>query len=187
MPSKSPFFVALCGAPESGKTTVANLLVKNYGAKLVDDGAGLREGCSAFYGFPLEWCYSQEGKKCEIEVCGEVFTVRKLLGDFGKLLETKHGQQVIPETAIRELMIEPNVPFYVFGSVRMDQGITYHRHGGVVIEVDRPGYVPVHDFDHWDKSLVDYRIKNTSSLLALEARTHTVMDKIFETHNRLGV
>jgi hypothetical protein len=171
-----PVYVALCGAPGAGKTTVADLWVERYGGELVDDGLPLRKAVMELYG--LSWCdvSTQEGKASKLEVCGKTFTVRQLLGDMGNLLEGFYGQQFMPERALAQ--VDDTVPLYVFPSCRKTQGITYLKHGGIVVEITRPGHVPVNDFDHYDQSLVTYTLVNDGDLATLEERVTALFDRI---------
>ena len=54
------------------------------------------------YGLSWEDVATQEGKRREIEVCGQRYTVRQILGDLGCLLEDKYGSQINPELAVRK-------------------------------------------------------------------------------------
>jgi hypothetical protein len=173
-----PRYVALCGFPKAGKTTLAEFLVERYGAKLVDDGAVLREACMALYKLRREDVYTQEGKAKTMEVCGRPFTHRQLCGDLGNLLEGFYGEQVIPELTFRRLE-QRGQPFFVFPSVRKTQGITYKKHGGVVIAITRPGTEAVNDFDRYDESLVDYWLKNDGSMGQLIGRTIDLFEDVF--------
>lgn len=161
-----PHFIALCGYPGSGKTTVADFLVERFGARLVDDGRVLREAAMALYGLAWEDVYTQEGKAKRIEVCGKLYTHRQLCGHLGNLLEGFYGEQFVPEQTYRQLDAEaqPLPPLCVFPSVRKTQGITHHARGGMIIEVIRAGCAPENDFDHYDTGLVDHTIVNGGSL-----------------------
>lgn len=184
--SSAPRYVALCGAPKAGKNAVADLLIDRYGGHLIDDGAPLRHAAMALYGLSHDDVYTQAGKAREIQVCGKTFTVRQLLGDLGNLLEGFYGEQFMPERAISQIEHNPRIPFYIFSSVRKTQGLTYLKHGGIVVEVKRPGFEPVHDFDHYDKSLVGYTIDNDGGpddwKERLEGRVISLFDPFFGGH-----
>jgi hypothetical protein len=156
-------FVGICGAPTSGKTTLADFLVKRYGAVLIDDGRCLREGGMAIHGMTQEDCYTQEGKARTRAVCGKTFTNRQLLGDLGNLLEGFYGEQFMPERGIAEARARADfgrVPFFVFASVRKTQGLTYRNEGGLMIEVVRPDTQIVNNFDRYDPSYVTHTLIN---------------------------
>lgn len=175
-----PRYVALCGAPTCGKTTVAEFLQARYGAQPIDDGQVLRKAAVPLFAGTWEDFNTQRGKLRSTIICGKSYTNRQLLGQLGNLLEGHFGDQFMPERAIAEAkdvdakVWEP-AAFFVFPSVRKNQGITYLANGGVVIEVTRPGCVPVNDFDHYDQSLVSYTISNEGTLLELEAQ----VEKLF--------
>lgn len=171
-----PRYVGLCGAPQVGKTEIAQHLQRRFRACVVDDGQVLREAAVKLFGGCWADYNTQEGKARTRLVCGKEYTNRQLLGQLGNLLEGHFGDQFMPEAAI-EMAGDTSVtaPLFVFPSVRKNQGITYRAHGGVVIEVTRPGCVPVNDFDHYDKSLVSYTISNGGSLQELISR----VDELF--------
>lgn len=167
-----PRYVAICGFPETGKTTLAEFLVQRYGAELVDDGAVLREAAQVLFGASWQDVNTQEGKRSTRTVCGVDYTHRALLGDLGTMLEDKYGEQFIPERTIARLEAQParetvKLPFHVFASVRKTQGITYHKNGGIVLEVLRPGTRAVYDFDRYDRDLVDHSLLNNGDLPGL--------------------
>ena len=184
-----PRFVALCGAPQAGKSEVAQILCENYQAQIVDDGYPLRAAVSAVYGIPIEYTYSTEGKDKVFEVCGKPFTLRQLLGDLGNLLEGFYGEQFMPERAL-DFVQKGAIPtyqgfkrawggFYIFPSVRKTQGHTYRKHGGLVVEITRPGYAPKHDFDQYDPSFVTHTIRNDKTLFDLECRVVDLFSDIY--------
>lgn len=181
--------IGLCGAPKAGKTEVATMLESHYGANVVDDGLPLRQAAMKLYGLSHSDVFTQEGKARKIEVCGREFTVRQLLGDLGNLLEGFYGDQFMPERALARIAAlraaDPTQRF-VFPSVRKNQGLSYRQNGGIVVEVKRPGFEPVNDFDHYDKSLVDYTIVNDGGpddwKERLEGRVKHLFDFIFGGH-----
>lgn len=162
-----PKMIALCGAPKAGKTTVAEFLVERYGCYLVDDGMVLRKASQVLFGGPLTDYTTQEGKANTKTICGRTLTNRELLGELGNKLEEWFGDQIMPELALNHLQkngIGCHPQALIFPSVRKTQGKTYIEHGGFVVEVSRPGCEPVHDFDHYDKSLVMYNIDNSGTM-----------------------
>lgn len=166
-------YIALCGAPGVGKTTVADYLGVTFGADQIDDGACLRQASLILFGGTWACYNTQEGKARSKVICGKSYTNRQLLGQLGNLLEGHFGDQFMPEYAMQvAARIDENrpPPFFVFPSVRKNQGITYRNHGGLVIEITRPGHVPINDFDHYDQSLVTHTIVNDSTEAELLAR-----------------
>jgi hypothetical protein len=94
----------------------------------------------------------------------------------GNLLEGFYGQQFMPERAMT--LVDDTVPLHIFPSCRKTQGLTYLKRGGIVVEITRPGHVPVNDFDHYDQSLVTYRIVNDGDLATLQERVTQLFDRI---------
>jgi hypothetical protein len=178
--TQRPQYVALCGAPESGKTTLAQFLASDFGAELVDDGFCLRAGVSAMFGVPIDHLYDMERKRDVVQVCGKSYTKRQLCGDLGNLLEGFYGDQVIPELTLHSLNRHPKIPFYIFPSVRKNQGLTYRaENNGIVIEVTRDGKIPVNDFDHYDRSLIDYTIENNGTIAELREKGRALLSTWF--------
>lgn len=178
-PTLRPRYIALCGAPRSGKSSVANYAAEHYGGVTVDDGMVLREAVRGLYGLDWEDVYTQEGKARSRVVCGKTFTHRQLLGDLGNLLEGFYGDQIMPELALSSISGSVTPSFFLFPSCRKNQGLTYLKHGGVVIEVTRPGCEPVNDFDRYDSSLVTHRLHNTGDLNALFAKVDNLFQNEF--------
>jgi hypothetical protein len=89
----------------------------------------------------------------------------------------------MPERVLADVLANDPAPFFVFPSVRMDQGITYRQHGGLVLEVTRPGYVPVNDFDHYDRDLVHFTVANDGEKRDLVLRVNELFAKIFRGSN----
>ena len=93
------------------------------------------------------------------------WTVRKLLGEIGNVLEAMHGDHFIPQHALRQVerpFREAGlpVPLFSYGSVRRDQGLVFLRHGGIVVEIVRAGKEPRHEFDRYDRGIVTVVVRN---------------------------
>ena len=174
----NPKFIALCGAPETGKTTVADYMAARYGGRVIDDGKVLREACRALYGLSHEDVYTQAGKARIKSVGGREFSHRQLLGDLGNLLEGFYGQQFMPERAIESIAPSDTARFFLFPSCRKTQGITYRAQGGVVIELIRPDHFPINDFDQYDRSLVSHVLSNDRDLPALFYQVDFLMERV---------
>lgn len=164
--SNLPKLIALCGNPKVGKSTIQSVLQERYGIIPQDDAYELREACKILYGLTDWHVTTQEGKASEVEVLGQKVVVRKLLGEFGKVLEAYHGQDFIPDQAIKRCLAPyggslARAALMSFGSVRRSQGRVYKRYGGLVLEVCREGFEEAaNDFDRYDKNLVDIQIWN---------------------------
>ena len=176
---KTPKLVALCGSPGSGKTTVAQLLALRYDGVMVDDAQILRQSCMTIYGLTYEQVSTQEGKSGFININNEPVQIRKLLGDMGKYLEAAHGSEIIAELAIAKCNLNNDVPFYVFGSCRKNQGRSYQRNGGIVVHVDGTSPTSIYDFDVWNNDLVQIVIPNKGTLLELRDAVYSIFDDIY--------
>lgn len=156
-------FIALCGAPESGKSTVQKYLQTEFGVVPVDDGYPCREIAVRHFGLGWNDVNTQEGKLRTVELPGgRSMEVRRLLGSIGNKLEEIAGDTFIPESAIQRVR-HVDASAFSFGSVRRDQGWVYKQHGGIVVEIVRPGYGIKNPFDWYDPSAVDITIKNVAS------------------------
>lgn len=156
-------YIALCGAPGSGKSTVQRHLQTTYGVVPVDDGFPCRDIAVRHFGLGWDDVNTQAGKlRTVILPGGKKMEVRKLLGAIGNKLEDIAGDAFIPEAAIQRVR-NVDASAFSFGSVRRDQGWVYKNHGGIVVEVKRPGHGIVNPFDWYDLTPVDYVVHNTGS------------------------
>lgn len=239
--SDAPRLIAICGAPEVGKSTVQNIIQERIGAIPCDDGRALRNAAKELFGFTEHDVTTQEGKASNFvmeigqldvrrrlpgvmealyrmnrhvardgmnglktpsdhEICGrvwkfdeladaleralmkmivnyqcrmasgEILKVRHPLGDIGNIVEDMHGPDFIPESAIAAAMDRcEDDAICTFGSVRRGQGWVYLRHGGIVIEIVRPGKKVVNAFDAYDAAAVQIVIENDGDLAKLNA------------------
>lgn len=171
-----PPIIGICGFPTHGKTTVQGFL-ELIGVEARDDGDILRKKVAEEFDLSWEDVSTQEGKaKKIIGLDGQPTTIRKLLGDYGKVLEAKHGINYIAKEAIRVLSEErkasKSIQAASFGSIRMNQPAAYKEAGGFIIEVLNPnGPLPVYDFDHFDRDYVDVQIINDGNLSDLAFTT----------------
>lgn len=176
-----PRYIAICGYPGSGKSTVQELL-KDYGVCPVDDGRVLRDACKVIYGLTEEQVTTQEGKKERVGVNRKAVQVRDLLGEMGNYLERAHGPEIVAELAVlqahrqfgKHLAAGHSVSF---GSVRREQGAHYKALGdAMVLGVVRPGVQPSpFEFDVFNPDNVDLWLHNDGDLARLKRYVHEVV------------
>jgi hypothetical protein len=172
--------IALNGWPQSGKSAVAEILERRYGAVIVDDGLILRQAAPIlFRGLDFNDCYTQEGKLKPVEINGKTYTVRQALGFLGQCLEDFFGEDYIPDQTIRRIAELRDAPYYVLPSVRKGQGNFYRKHGATVIEIDRDVPPSENPFDVWDRNAVHTVIGNHGTLDDLENHVAAVMHHRF--------
>lgn len=173
--------ICLNGWPKAGKSAVAEILERRFGAKIVDDGQILRDAAPIlFRGIDRNDPYTQEGKAKLITINGQTYTVRQALGYLGDCLEQFFGNDYIPDQTMRLINDLPAAPYYVLPSVRKGQGFFYKHHGATVWEIHR-NEVPPSDnpFDRWSTRAVDRVLENNGSLAELEELVCWVMFKQF--------
>lgn len=153
-----PPYIALCGKPTAGKTTVAEVLDLLYGYKLADDGQFLRQIAMNQFGLSYHQVHTQAGKLEKVVINGEEMTVRDVLGRIGNGFEQQFGANVIPELAHKTL--KPGQR-YVFGSVRREQAAYHKSRGALVIEVQNQFATPSpYEFDQYNPAHIDLAIVN---------------------------
>lgn len=177
-----PKYIALCGWPKSGKDTVADEIARQAGAFKMDDGLVLRRACPILFGYDKAFPFSQEGKATLIDLPDGQETVREGLGELGKWLEDRYGEQFLPWRAIRMAQTheaKTGTERYLFSSVRKTQGLTYKKNGGVVIQVRRPGVnSSPFDFDKFDESLVDVIFENDGTMEDIPAKVSKLLEQL---------
>ena len=163
-------FIALCGAPLAGKSTVAGILSDIFGYQIIDDKAPLRAAAMELYGLTYDQVSTQSGKSQIISVGGREMTIRKALGELAKFHERAYGNDFFAIQAIEKARaIDPDgKKTFVFPSVRMRQGWAYKSAGGVVVEVKNPATSIAYDFDDYDQAAVDGVIENHIGLSQAE-------------------
>jgi hypothetical protein len=174
-------FIALCGHPKTGKSEVQRIIAETFGYDMIDDKAPLRAAACDLYGLTPWHVETQEGKKQTVDIAGQSLQVRFLLGELGNHMERMHGENVFAEMLVRGRIAaaggDRTRVRTVIGSCRRRQADVYHREGGLVLEVVRPGYEGTsYEFDSYDPTLADAVIVNDGSLADLEARTRTALD-----------
>lgn len=150
--------IALCGKPGAGKTTAAEILRDDYDYIIADDGLPLRQIAMKYLGLTHHQCFTQEGKLERVNLNGQMWQARGVLGEIGNAFEGKFGADVIPMMTHATLSPDLN---YVMGSVRREQGFYWVRHGGICVEIDNPDVAPSpFEFDTYNKEAVTHVIRN---------------------------
>lgn len=162
--------IALCGAPKAGKSEVQSHLQVRYGVRPIDDGRPLRDFAYSHLGLGWDTVTTQAGKASTVTIPGgRQMNVREVLGGIGNALERVFGTDILIDIALEHIKHDHGIA-YCFSSVRRSQGAVIKRHGGLVLGIERPGCDIVHDFDHFDRSLVDVWIANDGTRLDLYHR-----------------
>lgn len=181
-----PRIICLTGYSKVGKSQIQEWLESDYGYLAKDDAEIWRKAASVIYGISEEDFTTQEGKgkknpfpNLEENNNNFLYENRKLVGDLGKYLENKHGTTFKAVSNMNNIIKEygNDFPNMSFGSVRFDQASVYKKYGSLVIEIIRPGFNSLYDFDVYDKSLIDETIYNDGSLEDLKNKLDEVMNK----------
>lgn len=169
--------IGLCGHPGHGKSTVQSIL-KTMGVEPIDDSIALRNLAMDRWNLTKHQVTAQEGKSQIIEAYGERMTVRKAMGLLGKEFEQENPNYWI-DLAIDGLETTRPVSF---GSVRMNQGLSIKKHGGVVVEVRNLWRAPSgHDFDQYNREIVDLVIDNSGDLENLRSLVELLITPYLES------
>lgn len=163
MPKDIPSIIALCGNPNSGKSTAAKILSEELGFIPVDDGGPLRDISIKYLGLNEHQCYTQEGKEQFVDINGRRWQCREVLGELGNCFEDKFGANIIPIMSYHNI-IKPGIAEgkrFSLGSCRRDQGYYWSSIGGLVIEILNPDSpASKFEFDRYDKSSVNLTVVN---------------------------
>jgi hypothetical protein len=175
--------IGLVGYPTHGKSTAQRFL-EILGVEARDDGDILRTKVAEEFGLTWEDVTTQEGKlKVVTGLDGEPTTIRKLLGEYGKVLEARHGENIIAELAIEKLVAERqrdnSQQPASFGSVRKSQPAAYKAVGGFIMEIldPRKPVGPLHDFDEFDRDSVDVIVINDGTESDLAWRVYLAIEE----------
>jgi hypothetical protein len=98
--------IALTGWSESGKDTVADILVNEYYFKKYAIAGPLKDLCVSLYGFPRELAETQEGKKTALKVGYKTKTVRELLLETGAIDRARFGDSVYINEIVNKISVE---------------------------------------------------------------------------------
>jgi hypothetical protein len=152
-------FIGICGAPTAGKSEVQTILESEFAAIPIDDSRPLRDAVKFLYGLSEEDVSTQKGKRRLVPVGGDKVPVRKLIGEVGLHVEERDPNH-LPRLAREKAEAEHPGKLVSFGSIRMSQGQIFQDDKSLVIEVVRPGAVPINKFDEYDPSLAHITILN---------------------------
>lgn len=170
--ANSPKLIALCGQPGSGKSTVQEILERRLGIKAFDDGYVIRQHCRELFGLSRDDVYTQDGKKRQTEIQGKLWENRKILGEYGAMLEHTFGRNTVPSWAVQAALLnwdvdQHNFQGYSFGSVRRGQGEVYRNYGGTVVEIVKPDVEHSENiWDNYDQRWVSCTFENSADNLA---------------------
>jgi hypothetical protein len=98
--------IVLSGWSESGKDTVADLLVKNAAFTKYAIADPLKDLCASLYGFPRDLANTQEGKKTVWRVGYKTKTIRDLLLDTAKTDRSRFGDDIYIKETLQKIQNE---------------------------------------------------------------------------------
>jgi dephospho-CoA kinase len=164
-------YIALCGAPGAGKTTVQTILKDEFGVEPVDDGRVLRDIAIQCFGLTEDQVYTIEGKRSYINFLDQEWQIRQILGEIGRSLENLFSEHIVPHLTVQKYCTDPSKN-YSFGSVRRSQPEYFNKVGGLVVEILRDGCVSKYDFDEYHGRM-DLTIENDGTLDELRSQIKT--------------
>lgn len=98
----NPLIIGFSGKIGSGKTTVCELLKRLLSTRLeqrvidVSFGEVLKRNVSETFSFPLEWCYSTEGKAKYVRFTQDYYLLQETIGSFNDDMYFKKQICIIP-------------------------------------------------------------------------------------------
>ena len=191
--------IAFTGALESGKSTAALGAV----SRILNMGKGKKEVvacvafadpmkhiCEEYFGFEEENLYTPDGKR-KINPVWNI-TGREFLQKFGQgmrdIIDPNFWVKLM-EIKIENLSKdeENNYAAILIDDLRMvNEAEMVHKHGGIVIHVERPEHNPVfkgienHPSEvKLPASLIDYMIVNDGTVDDLYKKVNSIIDQIF--------
>lgn len=169
--ASNPKLIALCGQPGSGKSTIQEILERRLNLKAFDDGYVIRHHCMELFGLSYDDVFTQNGKKRHTNIQGKSWENRKILGEYGAMLEHTFGRNTVPswavQAALRNWSVDQhNFQGYSFGSVRRGQGEVYRNKGGIVVEIVRPDIEHSENiWDNYDQQWVSHTFTNDAETI----------------------
>jgi hypothetical protein len=107
------FIVLLTGWSESGKDTVADILVKNHGFTKYAFADPLKDLCSSLYGFPREMANTHEGKRTPWTVGYKTKTIRELLLETAKTDRSRFGDDIYAKETLTNIRASEKSKFVI--------------------------------------------------------------------------
>ena len=98
--------ILLTGWSESGKDTVADILVNQHGFKKYAFADPLKDLCASLYGFPREMANTTEGKKTKWQVGYKTRTIRELLLETALQDRARFGDDIYCMDILTKIQIE---------------------------------------------------------------------------------
>lgn len=98
--------ILLTGWSESGKDTIADILVLLHGFKKYAFADPLKDLCSQLYGFPREWSDTQEGKKKIWKMGYKEKTIRDILLETALVDRKRFGDEIYVNEILKKIRRE---------------------------------------------------------------------------------
>jgi len=137
-----------------GKTVLTGLLLERLGPTWIrmSLGDGVKQEASEIYNFPLEWCYSQEGKNRVVPGYGRL--VREILQYHGTEVRRAEDPEYWHKYLLTRKPADRNI---IIDDVRFPDEVDFiHRYNGRVIRLQPyDGYRKVNDHSS-ETALDDY-------------------------------